>query len=251
VEIGVTIDLVNLDLNKNKMVLKKSLESFQGYAKGRKDGNLMSAKAAEITGLERDFIAKQNSLSLLFKNFIEHINKVCEPFPGAERCMVAYNGVNYDIPLLCADLECVTEKGAVHFFRQLCIEKMIDILFVSRTCLDSCVLKRNAKGNCSFKLGDVYIALFDEQLTGAHGAIQDAKAVSRIIIENENVNSYVCSMFQTNFDCKNDKEMSSIMQLVRNSVKKFDAVSEKSEKLPKLSVLQMMQNAGKTKKHKV
>ena len=244
VEIGITISV--LDIIDDTFVLNKHLESFQGYARGRTDGNKMCDKAAEITGLSAVFIAGQKSLSLLFKNCIKHVNKVCQPFGDIERCMVAYNGTGYDIPLLCADLECVTENGAVHFFRQLCVEKMIDILFVSRKCLDSTILKRNAKGNCSFKLGDVYSALFDEKLDGAHGAIADAQAVTRLIIEHVSLNTYVAKMFKEDSIC-DEKENVSMMKLVRTSVKKFNSSNDTS-KDSKRSVLEMLQKSSKKRK---
>ena len=242
VEVGIDIVLVETDGKSIQVV--EELPSFQEYACGR-EGAVICDAAADITGLSREFIAKQIPLNKLFTKCVAHLDKVCQPFPETERCLVAYNGNGYDIPVLAADAEqCFDSGGAKGFFRRLRIEKVIDVLHVARKHADVTKLKRKANGRCSYKLGDVYRAVTGNCLEGAHGAVADAKAVTKLITDSKEINTAISTAFVENSDCETSK---SLMTLVLSSVKAFNEFNGKGKR--KMSIVDALKNAKKQKKN--
>jgi DNA polymerase III epsilon subunit-like protein len=241
IELGIDIVLAETDGKTLKIV--QTLPSFQHYACGR-DGIRISDKAAEITGLSRDFLALQTTLDILFENCVKHVDQVCLDFPDVERSLIAYNGNAFDIPILVADAEkCYKAGGARGFFRRLRVEKIIDILHVARKHADMTQLKRNAHGRCSYKLGDLFRSVTGENLDGAHGAIADCKAVTRVIGESKEINTAVASAFEEN----NMSNIStSLMILVRKALTSFN---DFNGNVKKRSILDVLMKHGKKTKH--
>jgi DNA polymerase III epsilon subunit-like protein len=243
IEVG--IDIVLAETDGNILTIVKELPSFQQYTCGR-EGIQICGEAAEITGLSREFIAGQKPLDLLFTNCVAHLDDVCQSFPETERCLVAYNGNAYDVPMLVADAEkCFEAGGAKGFFRRLRIEKVIDVLHVARKHADETKLKRKANGRCSYKLGDVYRAITGDNLDGAHGAIADAKAVTRVIVESKGINAAIAAAFvvDADTDCETSK---SLMTLVRASIKAFDEFYGNGKR--KMSIIDVFKSQAKNKK---
>jgi hypothetical protein len=128
-------------------------------------------------------------------------------------------------------------------FVLLCVEKIIDVLLVARKHADPTMLKRNANGRCSYKLGDVYRAVTGDNLDGAHGAICDAKAVTRVILESTGINQAIAEVFVEvkQFSCPTSK---SLMSMVRSSIAALNKFYGKR----KITIVEVFMNQAKKKR---
>ena len=97
--------------------------------------------------------------------FVRFLN---ETFGDRTFVMVGHNCAALDIPLLlhqCQEAKIEFPAGAKYWLdtRYLCAERLAD-------------------PPANFKLGVIYSHLFHEELKGAHGALEDAKATARILL---------------------------------------------------------------------
>lgn len=155
------------------------LPPFTRYA--RPTLKSMCGRAEEITGITMDMLRDKPAIRAVLDEFRVHLDTIC-PDAGIPRILVSYNGFAYDLPLVVAELE--RSGCAKGFFRQLRIERAIDVLLFGKSCLDTTRLRRKANGACSYKLGDVYSSLCGRALDGAHGALADSRAVLKILSQD-------------------------------------------------------------------
>ena len=170
VEIGLTIYSFDNDSTFHE------LEPYRAYV--RPTLVKMSKGASKVTGITDAVLQKEPTIDVILNNMLLHINKVCTNMK-TERCLIAYNGLGYDIPLIVAELSRFTKP--LDFFRRMRLTQIIDVLYWSRQYLDKTHLLRRANGQCSFKLGDVYKVVCGKKLQGAHGALEDCRAVVDIL----------------------------------------------------------------------
>jgi DNA polymerase III epsilon subunit-like protein len=150
----------------------RELESFREYA--RPTIVKMTRGALVVTGITNEFLKDKSTIDVVLNNMMVHINKVCMN-PNVERCLVAYNGIGYDLPLIVAELSRFTQP--LQYFRRLRLSQIVDVLYWSKERLDTTYLVRRSNGQCSYKLGDVYKVVCGKKLVGAHGALVDCRAV--------------------------------------------------------------------------
>lgn len=139
----------------------------------------MGGKASEITGITMDMLKDAPGISHVLMQFQTHLETHCTD-TSIPRILVAYNGFGYDIPLLVAEL---VRAGTdpVAYVRSLRLEYTLDMLIFARSHFDTTHLRRNKSGSCSYRLSDVYAAVCNKPLDGAHGALADSQAVLDIM----------------------------------------------------------------------
>jgi DNA polymerase III epsilon subunit-like protein len=169
VEIGLTIFIFDGDTF-------KELAPFREYV--RPTRTRMSKGAIVVTGITDTQLQNKPTVEIVLENMLKHINQTCIN-TSADRCLLAYNGFGYDIPLIVAELSRYTNP--LHFFRRLKLSYIVDILYWSKEYLDKTHLTRRANGQCSYKLGDVYRSVCGKKLQGAHGALEDCRAVVALL----------------------------------------------------------------------
>lgn len=246
VELGADLLLVE-ECKEGGLKLVKVLPTFQMYSCGRENIK-MHPEAAKVTKLDQCFLDQQPGICSMFESFIEHVDTSCREYAESERLLIAYNGNRFDIPILVADAEACYPGGAIAAFRKLRIGRVVDILHLAKDCLDPTKLKRNKRGACSYKLGDVYQALMKKPLVGAHGAVADAEAVSQLVMKCQELNhklAGICCSSTTTEENRpegsiEDSQYLSMMNLVMTSVKNLNEQKKQSGKRKKVDVLQQL-----------
>jgi DNA polymerase III epsilon subunit-like protein len=132
------------------------------------------SKGAEIvTGITREMLRDKDTVDQVLPRLAAFIDAHCTK--SIPRVLVAYNGLQFDLPLLVAELSHFTNPEK--FIRSLRLEAVMDPLVWGRTQLDKTKLLRRTNGRCSYKLVDVYKSITGNTLEGAHGATADCRAV--------------------------------------------------------------------------
>ena len=218
----------------------QELKPFRSYV--RPTLLKMSKGATEITGITNDSLDNEAIISIVLDNMLTHINTVCED-TTLERCLVAYNGIGYDIPLLVSELSRYTKP--LVYFRKMKLSYFVDVLFWSRQHLDKTYLLRRANGRCSYKLGDIYKVVCGKKLQGAHGALEDCRAVVDILKTSpfvsflENV-LYSCCCVCANETLPTCTYMVNPIMFVRNCVSKLQTTKGQQQQTSILELLKRM-----------
>jgi DNA polymerase III epsilon subunit-like protein len=144
----------------------------------------MSKGAAEVTGITDEKLAGCKQLLDVFEELQKYLETVCQP--GRHRVLMAYNGLKFDFKMLFIDLMRCLEKHSqnsdpVKWLRKLKIDWLFDPLVLARSNLERDTLIHNIRGNCSFKLGDVYESMYKKKLENAHDALADCIAVNEVL----------------------------------------------------------------------
>jgi DNA polymerase III epsilon subunit-like protein len=187
-----------------------TLPTFSEYAKPTVKS--MCGKAAEMTGISMATLEGKPPIQSVLDRFMQHVDTVCDD-ETIPRLLLSYNGFNYDIPLMVAEIERAAAGSALIYFRKLRLQSAIDVLPFGRACIDTSILRRKANGACSYKLGDVYSAVCNQSLQNAHGAIADSTAVLDILQGCDAIQT----AFQTLVTCPapDNKQCENPMVLVR------------------------------------
>lgn len=181
----------------------------------RPTSRMIAPGAALVTGITQAMVADKPPLTTVLREFVTYLDSVCSE-PSYPRTLVSYNGFQYDIPLLVAELERANVGSALPYFRQLKIGRTVDILPLGRTSLDTICLKRRKNGSCSYRLGDVYESLCHCVLDGAHGALADSRAVLRLLACRELAVAFEVVLTQKDLDLRSTRN---IMQIVQETLK--------------------------------
>ena len=96
--------------------------------------------------------------------------------PNENVVFSAWNGINYDYPLLCSEMT-RWDMNIIRQFKACGIIFLQDPLPWARHHIDTTLLLRNKKGNASFKLGDVHLSLIGTSFENAHSALADTQAM--------------------------------------------------------------------------
>lgn len=137
----------------------------------------MSKGALDVTGITMEMLENKENIQIVLNRFSSYLNSICTS--SEPRILLAYNGIAYDIPLIVADLNRVTNVGT--FFRCLKLDYIVDILLWCRESIDKTCLIRKNNGRCSYTLTDVFMATCKTKLDGAHCALVDCQAVIDIL----------------------------------------------------------------------
>jgi len=97
--------------------------------------------------------------------------------------LTAYNGMNFDFPVLLMELHRCNIPSMV-FFNTHNIQYFLDPLMWARVSLSSDQLLRNSTGRCSFTLSDVYKSITGTDLSNAHTALADTEGLG-VVCESE------------------------------------------------------------------
>jgi DNA polymerase III epsilon subunit-like protein len=206
-ELGVEVVLWNTETHTQEVI-----GSFAKYV--CPTCRTIAPAAALVTGITMDMIAGKPNISTVLRDFVTYLDELCtEPHP---RTLVSYNGFQYDIPLLVAELERARVGSALNYFRQLKIGRTIDVLPLGRGSLDTFCLKRRKNGSCSYRLGDVYESLCHCVLEGAHGALADSRAVLRLLECTEFCTAFSTALQTPDLDNRSTRN---IMELVQETLK--------------------------------
>lgn len=142
---------------------------------------IISAKAAEITGITNQSLVGAPSTARALQRFFDWIHT--QRRPDEHVTLVAYNGIGYDYPMLCCEMSRCGLDVSVQF-EASGIVALLDPLLWARRSIDHTRLLRRSSGNCSFCLTDIYQALVGEPLTNAHSALADAEALQRVCVHD-------------------------------------------------------------------
>ena len=179
-EFGFAMYLFDFSIDAEKRTLLdlhvEELKPFHTYCK---PSTAMHPEACEVHGLTEAFLSDKPLPNACFDRLQEHLDQTLSD-PSIPRVLLAYNGRSFDLPLVVHEAH-RHRSDVIHYFRCWKITMFIDVLLFNRQFLDPSKLLRKANGRCSYKLGDVYKALFAKTLVGAHGALEDSSAVVEIV----------------------------------------------------------------------
>lgn len=140
-------------------------------------GRTICKRASEITGITNEMLVGQPSKKQAIGKWLRWITNIRHE--NEDVVFVAYNGLRYDFPLLCCEIErcgldtrsSLSACGVVSF---------LDPLPWARENVDSGLLLRKKSGHSSYCLGDVHQALVGEKFENAHNALADTMALFRV-----------------------------------------------------------------------
>lgn len=138
---------------------------------------VVSRGSSAVTGITTEMLADKDSAEIVLSRMSAFIDGRCRG--DVPRILVAYNGLQFDVPLLISELARFTRPEK--FMRSMRLDAIMDPLVWSKERLDKTLLVRRANGRCSYRLGDVYRSLTGQRLDGAHGALADSRAVLDIL----------------------------------------------------------------------
>lgn len=179
-ELGFAIHIFDFGCEPGSNLVKslhtERLEPFHAYCK---PSTPMHPEARQVHGLTDDFLCDKPTPETSFDLLQIHLDRVLVE-ADVPRILLAYNGKSFDLPLVVHEAD-RHRSDVSHYFRQWKISSFVDVLLFNRLFLDEEKLLRKTNGRCSYRLGDVYKALFSKPLDGAHGAIADSEAVVEIV----------------------------------------------------------------------
>jgi DNA polymerase III alpha subunit (gram-positive type) len=138
----------------------------------------MESRASDITGIKNEDLKGKPTIQqacLLFSKWLNSIRK-----PDEKVVFIAYNGLRYDFPLLCNELY-RSNMNITSWFKSCGVVRFMDPLYWAKKHINTTKLKRTNSGQPSFKLGDMYKCCTGTNLTGAHDALADTKALRTLV----------------------------------------------------------------------
>jgi DNA polymerase III alpha subunit (gram-positive type) len=192
------VGAVAVRCNPNNLKEWKIVSQFETLVLASKK---ISEKASEITGITNEML----------EGYPNDLEKKCEPAPKTKKALSdffvwirscrkndreevilsAYNGFNFDFPMLFSEMfRC--EMNIVREFTTSGIKYCKDPLIWARANLDKTCLLRNKTGQPSFKLGDVHSSLIGNEFENAHSALADTRAMFKVCCHEK-----FCSMLDS------------------------------------------------------
>ncbi len=112
-------------------------------------------------------------------NLFEKIKHLKKQNPSVPVYLVAYNGIQFDFPMLICEL---IRYNMIYILSltQYGVDGFLDPLLWARDSLDTTCLIRRSNGTCSYTLSDVYIALHGTKMDNAHTALADTQGLKSI-----------------------------------------------------------------------
>ena len=224
-QIGVVIEIITLD-DSGTISAVHPLPSFKSLVDPQLDGEI-SDIVTRITGLTMEMLRGQDKLAKAMTRLQQHLNAVCPE--DSPRILMAYNGNNFDIPLLVCDCERnMGREATTKLFRCLRVTHSVDLLPFAREFFDSSLLPRSASGQASFKLGGVYAAAVGHELVDAHDALADSQATIDVLKNSpELLVQLYKELNESDFD--DAKNLQNLMQLVKKTQERVDARTSTAE----------------------
>ncbi len=203
-------------------------ENFVTYVKCTR---AICAASQKITGITAAKLINAPTITVALNQFAKYIDDVCKTFDAQlPRILVAYNGTKFDVPMCVAELE-HAGISATKFMRQLRFSYLLDPVLMAREVVDTTLLPRDKNGKPCFKLGGVYEALCGTPLIGAHGALADASAVLKLLLEQDCFKKAILKDLMENN--KTPKYLSNLMTLVSDIVTNIPKVIAPKQGEPK------------------
>lgn len=145
----------------------------------------ISTTVYEITKINNEMLESAPSFHFVIKKFQTWLNerRTTQNGESNDISVIAYNGLKYDILLMCHQLS-QNNIDIGSYFKNCGIISFVDPLVWARNHLDRTILLRNKKGNSSFRLGDIYKSLFGKSFENAHNAVADSLALMKICEHN-------------------------------------------------------------------
>jgi DNA polymerase III alpha subunit (gram-positive type) len=141
-------------------------------------------KAAEKTGIYEHTLVNAPCAREGLNKFFDWLKTLHKDYPDYAMCIVAYNGVNFDFPLLLSELH--RWDFSPHLLFSACnVDYLLDPLIWARANIDTTCLLRKGTGNCSFVLSDVHTALTGEPISNAHQALADTEGLMNICVHEK------------------------------------------------------------------
>ena len=154
-----------------------------------------------------------------------------------EVILIAYNGIHFDFPILCAEItRC---KQLPYLVLNGCgISTVLDPYQWAQAYMDQTCLIRNVTGKRSFKLSDVHQSLTGSPIIDAHQALADTKGLMTICCHEK-----FQSMFKMDekTDCSHFRmSLKAYVHLFRTNCQKSESSSKKGNKNRTRTIAQMM-----------
>lgn len=138
----------------------------------------IAPKAQEVTGISNKMLQGAPPTKKALGQFFAWISKNRKD--DEDVVLVAYNGLNYDFPMLFSELH----RWEINIPRQLrtCgVKYLLDPFRWAKTNMEgSTLLHRRKNGRCCFTLESVHLALTQSVIDKAHTALADADALCTI-----------------------------------------------------------------------
>lgn len=184
-----------------------TLPSFVSYIKCKRP---ISSKSTEITGISAVTVASAPSAATVYTQLLDHVRSVATD--DDIRVLIGHNVIGYDLPLIVADVHRAFADKATSWWRSMKLTYIADSLQLARLHVDETKLLRNATGRCSYKLGDLYMAICGQKLEGAHDALADCEATLSLLDDKtmNNVLMTLCQCVDIPVGCGVTKAMTKI-----------------------------------------
>lgn len=155
----------------------EAFSRFETYVKPLRP---ISEGSSRVTGITEETLVGAPSTMDSLACFLQWMRDLPGDDGGAVH-LVAYNGLGYDFPILYFELERCGLDPARELLRNG-VTTVVDPLVWGRRFLDQNQLRKNSRGRCSYRLGDVYRAFFGETITNAHNASADVNALHSLCV---------------------------------------------------------------------
>jgi DNA polymerase III alpha subunit (gram-positive type) len=130
----------------------------------------IEAKASEITGLTDDMLKNAPKIKEGLTRFHAFLSSLTPPVT-----LVAHNGYSFDYRVLFYEVQRSVPNLSFSQFR------LFDTLPHFRASLDHNILKKNARGQSSYTLGDLHVSLVGHVAKeAAHNALNDCHILRRV-----------------------------------------------------------------------
>lgn len=207
-------------------VENKQVSLNEGFRQRVKCNKLISPEASAVTGIKNEDLKNEPPLLIALKRFTQYIDESCKPYPDLERILTAYNGTNFDIPLLVHELR-RNDKDPIAYFREWKISYFVDPFVICKNVLDTTLLEQNDRQQPNYKLECIYRALFKKPLIDAHSALADTDAMLDLILQNSCISSVLESELLIG---KESKYLTNFITLAQNVKKSKEQNNAKNKK---------------------
>lgn len=144
-------------------------------------GHRIQDSASKKTGITDEMVRKAPSTAEAIQQWTKWLAETREKHDLVTQpaTLVAYNGMNFDFPVLLMELHRCNIPSIV-FFNTNRIQFFLDPLIWARDSLVTDNLIRNTRGNCSFVLSDLYKSITGKKLENAHTALADTDGLGEV-----------------------------------------------------------------------
>ena len=155
----------------------------------------VSAEAAKKTGISNKDLVNAPPIAEALTLFFNWIREIREQ---TEVILIAYNGINFDFPILCNEITRCQQLPYVTL--NACgITTVLDPYVWACANLEKSCVPRKTNGKYSYKLSDLHMALLERPLVNAHTALADTQGLIDLCFHEKFTDVVTFSIPGTNY----------------------------------------------------